>query len=89
MKTDVVSYRNATAERVSSVTAKSNITIYSTWLPNKAHDWLKDLVLSPVVLLDGKYVKLQDTTHKYDSTEDVFSLELTLSPEYEQNSIRF
>ncbi|MFD2717899.1 hypothetical protein ACFST9_04185 [Hymenobacter monticola] len=89
MKTDVISYRNATAERVSGVSAKSNITIYSTWLPNKAHDWLRDLVLSPVVLLDGKYVKLQDTTHKYDSTEDVFSLELTVSPEYEQNSIRF
>lgn len=89
MKTDVVSYRNATAERVSGVSAKSNITIYSPWLPNKAHDWLRDLVLSPVVLLDGKYVKLQDTTHKYDSTEDVFSLELTVSPEYEQNSIRF
>ncbi|WP_216689021.1 hypothetical protein [Hymenobacter siberiensis] len=74
--------------RTFQVDSTTSTTYNSGWLTQVEYTWLKDLMLSPAVYIDGEYVRTQDTTYKFDSSLGLFSMEITVSPDAEENSIR-
>ena len=74
--------------RTFQVDSTTSTTYNSGWLTQSEYTWLKDLMLSPAVYIDGEYVRSADATYKFDSSLGLFSMEITVSPDAEENSIR-
>ncbi|WP_066834911.1 hypothetical protein [Rufibacter ruber] len=76
------------ADRVSSVSSSRTETYYSTYLDEATYHWLvNDLLHSPVVRINGRYVRISDQSVKYDNLQKLYTIELTVSPEFEKNHI--
>jgi len=81
-------YHSATHQKVAEVSSEKEIQYFTQWYPGDCFEWLKDLVLSPEVYIDGKYVKIKDMSYEYDNKEYLFSFTLTVVPQWQENRIR-
>ena len=88
LKTKASLYASVDHFRVNAVASEKTITYYSQWYESRYFDWLQDLLLSPLVFVGGKMVKVQDASYAWDRDEDLFKLELKVSPKYEENHVR-
>ena len=87
MKTKPSLYGSNNTEKVYEVNSTSTTTYYSTWYTENELEWMKDLMLSPHVTVDGKYVKVNGSTYSFDNEKRLFAVELEVSPLYEENKI--
>ncbi|MDO7874322.1 hypothetical protein Q5H93_06225 [Hymenobacter sp. ASUV-10] len=85
LKTKPVLYNSLRGERVLRFDADSEETLFTPWLPASHEPWLRDLLLSPYVTVDGAYVKLKAHTLNRNNDDDLVSLTLTYQPEYDEN----
>ncbi|TXK36790.1 hypothetical protein FVR03_16745 [Pontibacter qinzhouensis] len=81
-------YGSNGANKAYAVSSTQTVTYYSPYLDEATYRWLiVDLLHSPAIYIDGKYVKKVDHSEKYENSQDLYTIELTVSPEYEQNYI--
>lgn len=88
IKTKANTFSNGFGSRVYQVDTSTSITYNSGWLTSAEHQWLKDLMVSPAIYLDGAYHRQADTTYKIDTNLGLFTIELTVAPDYEENTIQ-
>lgn len=87
LKTKTNLYNAAGLEYAYTIDSNTTNTYYSPYLTKEGFDWLKDLLLSPFVLVNSKYVKVLDKTYKLDALQQLYTIELDCAPLYEENKI--
>ena len=75
-------------EKISSIDSRKTYTYYTQDMVAGNFDWLTDLMLSPVVLIDNSYVKLTDSPYQIDGLDDLIQFELTVTPLREEIGIK-
>jgi hypothetical protein len=88
VKTEPEYFRTLDHERVAAVSSRKKITYYTQWLDSSYYEYMNDLLHSPYIYINGKYVKVLDHSHKYDSLADLYQFELEVAPKYEENKIK-
>ena len=88
IKTKVSSFTPMFGSKVYQVDTTSTITYHSNWLTVSEYQWLKDMMVSPAVYIDGNYVSLKDESFKLDTMLGLFALDITVVPAYEENTIK-
>lgn len=80
-------YGSGNTERTFAINSTSRNVYYSPWFAERDFAWMKELMLSPYVTVNGKYVRVLDNNYKFDNQSRLFMVELEVSPEFEENSI--
>lgn len=88
IKTKSNVFSNGFGARVYQVEADTSITINSCWLTKGEHQWLKDLMFTPGLYLNNEYHRQDNTSYKFDSQLGLFTIEVSVSPDYEENTIK-
>ena len=88
LDTERHTYATSQRQRTFKVEATDKVTYYSPYLSPSDYDWLRDLALSPFVMVGGAYVNVIELKgFELDNFNDIWSFEMTVSPEREENKI--
>lgn len=85
LDTEVHYFGSVDHNKTRTVTTDKTLTYYTQWYSMDYFDWLKDLVLSPMIFIDGNYVMITNTKYEKDNTLQLFSIELNVLPQYSEN----
>jgi hypothetical protein len=88
IKTTNSVFSNSYAKRTFQVSTDTTTTYNSGWLTKAEYAWLIDLSTSPLVYVNGSYYRKEDTTIELDTSLGLFNIELSVKPEYEENTIK-
>jgi hypothetical protein len=82
------SFISSYANRTYKVESSDTLTYISRWLTLDEYRWLRnELLVSPAIYINGDYYRMEDATFKDSQVDNLFQIQLSVNPEYEQNSI--
>lgn len=88
IKTKINSFTPYLSSRVYQVDSTTSTTYHSNWLTAAEYSWLKDMMVSPAVYINNRYVSLKDESFKLDSMLGLFALDIIVAPDNEENTIK-
>lgn len=87
IKTNPSSFSTGSGTHTYRVSTETQVTYYSSWLTFSETSWLRQLRNSPVVYINGEYHIRKAETYTEDSSLGLTTINLTVSPAEEDNSI--
>jgi hypothetical protein len=87
VKTKGQPYFSGNTQKNYTIESEKTETYHSTWLTEPEYTWLQDLMVSPDVTINGKPVRVLDSSYKYDSVDRLWVVELIVQNIYSQNKI--
>ncbi|RNI30959.1 hypothetical protein EFA69_06615 [Rufibacter immobilis] len=87
VKTKGQTFNAGISERTYAVEADRTNTYHSQHLSEAEFNWLQDLMLSPVVSVNGQQVRVLDSSYKFDSIDRLWTIELQVQSIFSENKI--
>ncbi|MBF9237453.1 hypothetical protein I2I05_08585 [Hymenobacter sp. BT683] len=88
IKLKSLAFANGYGQRTYQVSTDTTLTYYSGWLTADEYEWLKDLMTSPVLYINGSYYRQEDATFEKTTRLGLFTIELNVKPANEENTIK-